>query len=49
MDHLTLQYGMELGIYNKKTNGYLRCEEDGRKIKCDGIHPFLKVAQSNQV
>lgn len=39
-----LNYGLELGIYNKKTKGFFRFDLESRKIKADSIHPFLKVS-----
>ena len=38
-----LNFGVEVGIYNKKTKGFLRFDLESRRIKADSIHPFLKV------
>jgi len=43
MEHLLVTYGMELGILNRKTHGYLSCENGGMSIHGRGIHPFFKT------
>ena len=46
MEPLMVNYGVELGIYSRKTNGFLRYEVESRKVKADSVHPFLKVTQA---
>lgn len=43
MDNLKVIFGSEVAIYSSKTNGFLRYDVESRRVKADGIHPFLKV------
>lgn len=46
MDNLKVVFGSEVAIYSSKTNGFLRYDIESRRVKADGIHPFLKVWHS---
>jgi hypothetical protein len=43
MESLVVNYGVEFGIYSKKTQKFLRYDAENRRVKADSVHPFLKV------
>lgn len=43
MESLVVNYGVEIAVYSKKTNKFMRYDPESRKVKADSIHPFLKV------
>lgn len=43
MEPLVVNYGVELGIYSSKSQGFLRHDLERRTVRADSIHPFLKV------
>lgn len=43
-----MNYGVEFGIYSKKTQRFIRYDPDQRRVKADSVHPFLKVNSKGQ-
>lgn len=48
MESLVVKYGVELGIYSKKTQKFIRYDSEQRRVKADSVHPFLKTNSKGQ-
>lgn len=41
---MNIEYGDSICIYSMINNMYVRYHADKRSVKCDSIHPYLKVS-----
>jgi hypothetical protein len=47
MEHLSVNYGVEIALLNIASHSFLSCLKNGTSVRGDGIHPFLRCKSNN--